>query len=153
MNPRAAKPLLFVTLALAVLVFPWALSSDYWLNLVNLAIGFSVACLGLNIVLGYAGQLSLAQAAFWGVGAYTSTLLTVKFGMSAWLGLIAAFIVAALFGILLGIPTLKLSGHYLAMTTIGFGIILQLILINAIGSPAAPTASPRSRRRGSVPMN
>lgn len=132
MSPRAAKPLLIVTLALVVLVFPWVLGSDYWLNMVNLAIGFSVACLGLNIVLGYGGQLSLAQAAFWGVGAYTSTLLTVKFGMSAWVGLLAAFIVAALFGILLGIPTLKLSGHYLAMTTIGFGIILQLILINAI---------------------
>jgi branched-chain amino acid transport system permease protein len=132
MSPRAAKPLLIATLALAVLVFPWVLGSDYWLNMVNLAIGFSVACLGLNIVLGYGGQLSLAQAAFWGVGAYTSALLTVKFGMSAWLGMLAAFIVAALFGVLLGIPTLKLSGHYLAMTTIGFGIILQLILINAI---------------------
>ncbi len=132
MSPRAAKPLLIATLVLAVLVFPWALGSDYWLNMVNLAIGFSVACLGLNIVLGYGGQLSLAQAAFWGVGAYTSALLTTKFGMSAWLGMLAAFIVAALFGVLLGIPTLKLSGHYLAMTTIGFGIILQLILINAI---------------------
>lgn len=132
MSPRAAKPLLIAILLLAVLVFPRALGSDYWLNMVNLAIGFSVACLGLNIVLGYGGQLSLAQAAFWGVGAYTSALLTTKFGMSAWLGMLAAFIVAALFGVLLGIPTLKLSGHYLAMTTIGFGIILQLILINAV---------------------
>ena len=131
MSPRAATPLLIAILALAVLLFPWAVSSGYWLNLVNLAIGFSVACLGLNIVLGYGGQLSLAQAAFWGVGAYTTTLLTVNFGMSPWLGMIAAFIVAALFGVLLGIPTLKLSGHYLAMVTIGFGVILQLILINA----------------------
>ena len=73
MTPRAATPLLIVVLALAVLVFPWAVGSGYWLNLVNLAIGFSVACLGLNIVLGYGGQLSLAQAAFWGVGAYTTT--------------------------------------------------------------------------------
>ncbi len=132
MSPRATTPLLIAILALAVLFFPWAVSSGYWLNLVNLAIGFSVACLGLNIVLGYGGQLSLAQAAFWGVGAYTTTLLTVSFGMSPWLGMVAAFIVAALFGVLLGIPTLKLSGHYLAMVTIGFGVILQLILINAI---------------------
>ncbi len=132
MNPRAAKPLLFAALILFVVVFPWLLDSSYWMNLVNLAIGFSVACLGLNIVLGYGGQLSLAQASFWGVGAYTSALLTVSLGVPVWLGLVAAFLVAALFGILLGIPTLKLSGHYLAMTTIGFGIILQLILINAI---------------------
>ena len=131
MTPRAATPLLVVVLALAVLIFPWMVGSGYWLNLVNLAISFSVACLGLNIVLGYTGQLSLAQAAFWGVGAYTTTLLTVKCGMSVWVGMVAAFVVAALFGVLLGIPTLKLSGHYLAMATIGFGIILQLVLINA----------------------
>jgi branched-chain amino acid transport system permease protein len=132
MNPRVAKPLLLALLALVVAVFPKVVDSSYWLNLVNLAIGFSVACLGLNIVLGYAGQLSLAQAAFWGVGAYTSAILTTQLGLPVWLGMVAAFLVAALFGIFLGIPTLKLSGHYLAMTTIGFGIILQLILINAI---------------------
>jgi ABC-type branched-subunit amino acid transport system ATPase component/ABC-type branched-subunit amino acid transport system permease subunit len=132
MNLRLAKPLLFAALALAVLVFPWVVNSSYWLNLVNLAISFSVACVGLNIVLGYAGQLSLAQASFWGVGAYTTTLLTVNLGVPVWLGMLAAFLVAALFGVMLGIPTLKLSGHYLAMATIGFGIILQLILINAI---------------------
>ena len=56
MNPRAAKPLLLAALVLVVAVFPWLLNSSYWMNLVNLAISFSVACLGLNIVLGYAGQ-------------------------------------------------------------------------------------------------
>ncbi|HTX52531.1 MAG TPA: branched-chain amino acid ABC transporter ATP-binding protein/permease [Candidatus Baltobacteraceae bacterium] len=132
MTPRNVKPLLGIGLALVVIAFPMLVQSSYWLNLVNLAISFSVACLGLNIVLGYAGQLSLAQASFWGVGAYTSALLTVNYHLPVWLGLPAAFLVAALFGIMLGIPTLKLTGHYLAMATIGFGIILQLILINAI---------------------
>jgi ABC-type branched-subunit amino acid transport system ATPase component/ABC-type branched-subunit amino acid transport system permease subunit len=132
MNPRSAKPLLFVVLAVGVIAFPWGVSSSYWMNLTNLAISFSIACLGLNIVLGYTGQLSLAQAAFWGVGAYTSAILTTRLGMPVWTGMIAAFFVAAFFGVVLGIPTLKLSGHYLAMATIGFGIILQLILINAI---------------------
>ena len=102
------------------------------MDLVNLSISLSVACLGLNIVLGYAGQLSLAQAAFWGVGAYSTAILTTQFGLPVWAGMFAAFFVAAFFGVLLGIPTLKLSGHYLAMATIGFGIILQLILVNAI---------------------
>jgi len=132
MNTRAVKPLLLVFLVVAVLVFPLAVTSNYWLNLVNLSISFSIACLGLNIVLGYAGQLSLAQAAFWGVGAYTSALLTTRLGWPVWPCMLIAFIVAGLFGVCLGIPTLKLTGHYLAMTTIGFGIILQLILINAI---------------------
>ena len=132
MNPRAAKPLLLAALILLVAVFPWLVNSSYWMNLVNLAISFSVACIGLNIVLGYAGQISFAQASFWGVGAYTSALLSVNLGWPVWLGLPAAFLVAALFGVMLGIPTLKLSGHYLAMATIGFGIIVQLILINVI---------------------
>ncbi|HEX7513468.1 MAG TPA: branched-chain amino acid ABC transporter ATP-binding protein/permease [Candidatus Methylomirabilis sp.] len=132
MNTRAAKPLILALLVVAVLVFPLAVTSNYWLNLVNLSISFSIACLGLNIVLGYAGQLSLAQAAFWGVGAYTSALLTTGLGWPVWPCMLIAFIVAGLFGVCLGIPTLKLTGHYLAMTTIGFGIILQLILINAI---------------------
>jgi branched-chain amino acid transport system permease protein len=132
MNPGRAKILLAVVLIACVIALPHLITSNYWLNLFNLAISFSIACLGLNIVLGYAGQLSLAQAAFWGVGAYASALLTLRLGWPVWMGMLAAFLIASLFGILLGIPTLKLSGHYLAMATIGFGIILQLILINSI---------------------
>jgi branched-chain amino acid transport system permease protein len=130
---RVLRPLLYLLLLAAVVSLPSVLHSSYWMNLVNLSISFSIACLGLNIVLGYAGQLSLAQAAFWGVGAYTSALLTTRLGMPVLPAMVCAFLVAGLFGILLGIPTLKLSGHYLAMATIGFGIILQIILINAIG--------------------
>jgi len=132
MNTRTKSLLVSAVLVVVVLVFPRLVTSNYWMNLINLAISFSIACLGLNIVLGYAGQLSLAQAAFWGVGAYTSAILTTQLGLPVWAGMFAAFFVAAFFGILLGIPTLKLSGHYLAMATIGFGIILQLILVNAI---------------------
>jgi branched-chain amino acid transport system permease protein len=132
MNTRTKNLLVAAVLVVAVLVFPRLVTSNYWMNLINLSISLAVACLGLNIVLGYAGQLSLAQAAFWGVGAYTSAILTTRLGMPVWTGIIAAFLIAAFFGVLLGIPTLKLSGHYLAMATIGFGIILQLILVNAI---------------------
>ncbi|HXZ38489.1 MAG TPA: branched-chain amino acid ABC transporter ATP-binding protein/permease [Thermodesulfobacteriota bacterium] len=132
MNTRTKSLLVPAALAVVVLIFPRLVTSNYWMNLINLAISFSIACLGLNIVLGYAGQLSLAQAAFWGVGAYTSAILTTQLGLPVWAGMFAAFFVAAFFGILLGIPTLKLSGHYLAMATIGFGVILQLILVNAI---------------------
>ena len=132
MKTRTKSLLVSAVLVVVVMVFPRLVTSNYWLNLINLSISLAVACLGLNIVLGYAGQLSLAQAAFWGVGAYTSAILTTQLGIPVWTGMIAAFFIAAFFGVLIGIPTLKLSGHYLAMATIGFGIILQLILINAI---------------------
>jgi ABC-type branched-subunit amino acid transport system ATPase component/ABC-type branched-subunit amino acid transport system permease subunit len=132
MNSRTARILLAPALLVVIALVPQVVTSNYWLNLLNLGMSFAIACMGLNIVLGYAGQISLAQAAFWGIGAYTSTLLTTKLGWSVWLGMPSSFVVAALFGVMLGIPTLKLSGHYLAMATIGFGIILQLILINTI---------------------
>ncbi len=132
MKIRIKNLLIPALLVVVVLIIPRFVTSSYWLNLINLSISFSIACLGLNIVLGYTGQLSLAQAAFWGVGAYTSAILTTHLGLPVWAGMFAAFFVAALCGVLLGIPTLKLSGHYLAMATIGFGIILQLILVNEI---------------------
>ena len=132
MNAKTFRRIVFPLLFVLVAVFPLLVNSNYWLNLFNLAISFSIACLGLNIVLGYTGQMNLGQAAFWGVGAYTSAILVTKLGIPVWGGMIAAFFVAGLFGVLLGIPTLKLSGHYLAVATIGFGIILQLILINTI---------------------
>jgi ABC-type branched-subunit amino acid transport system ATPase component/ABC-type branched-subunit amino acid transport system permease subunit len=132
MNTRIKSLLVPAILVAIVLLLPRFVTSSYWLNLINLAMSFSIACLGLNIVLGYTGQLSLAQAAFWGVGAYTSAILTTQLGLPVWAGVFAAFFVAALCGVLLGIPTLKLSGHYLAMATIGFGIIVQLILVNEI---------------------
>ncbi len=122
-----------IVLAGILLAFPLAVSSNYWLNLANMSISLSVVCLGLNILLGYTGQICLAQAAFWGIGAYTSALLTTKLGCPVWIGMFASFAVAALFGVLLGIPSLKLSGHYLAVVTIGFGFIVQLLLTNWIG--------------------
>ena len=71
MNTRTKKMLITACLIVAVLLLPRMVTSSYWLNLINLSISFSIACIGLNIVMGYAGQLSLAKAAFWGVGAYT----------------------------------------------------------------------------------
>ncbi len=132
MNTGKEKIAIGVVLAGAILVFPWIVSSNYWLNLANMAISLSVVCLGLNILLGYTGQICLAQAAFWGIGAYTSALLTTKLGCPVWIGMLSSFGVAALFGVLLGIPSLKLSGHYLAVVTIGFGFIVQLLMINWI---------------------
>ncbi|WP_308599395.1 branched-chain amino acid ABC transporter ATP-binding protein/permease [uncultured Desulfovibrio sp.] len=115
-----------------VFLIPHIVSENYWLNLLNHCCVMSVACLGLNILLGYTGQINLGQMAFVGIGAYTSALLTVTFGIPVWLGMLCGAAMGGICGILLGIPSLKLSGHYLAVTTIGFGFIVQLILINWI---------------------
>jgi len=104
--------------------------SDYVLNLFVLAGVYAIAVMGLGILLGYAGQMSLGQAAFFGIGAYTSGWLTTQAGWNFWEAVPAAILISALVGLCVGYPCLRLSGHYLALATIGFGIITQLVLIN-----------------------
>ena len=117
---------LFVLLA----VIPFLGLSRYYLTLMDQAMIFSIAVLGLYFVLGMTGQLSLAQAGFFGLGAYSAAILATHYGFPVWINIPIGIVVAVGFGILLGIPSLKLSGHYLAMTTIGFGVILNLVYRN-----------------------
>ena len=115
-------------LLLAVLGF--FLEDSYLIRiLVMLSLNIILAA-SVNLLVGYTGQICLAQAAFYGIGAYTSAVLTVKLGLSFWLALPASFIIAALCGALLGMPTLRLKGHYLAIATLGFGVIIHVVLNN-----------------------
>jgi branched-chain amino acid transport system permease protein len=104
--------------------------NDYLLNLCVLAGVYSIAVMGLGILLGYAGQMSLGQAAFFGIGAYASGWLTTQAGWNFWEAVPAAVVLSGLIGWCVGYPCLRLSGHYLALATIGFGIITQIVLIN-----------------------
>jgi branched-chain amino acid transport system permease protein len=88
---------------------------------------FTIAAVGLNLLMGYAGQVSLGQGAFFGVGAYTSALLTLKAGLPVWLAIALAIAVSAVFGLLVA-PVLRLKGHYLAMATLGLAIIVFVFL-------------------------
>lgn len=98
--------------------------------------------LSLNIVIGFAGQLSMGHAAFYGIGAYTTALLTVGLGVSFWIAFPASAVVAGVFGFLLGMPTLRLKGDYLAITTIGFGEIIRLVLVNWVDVTRGPAGIP-----------
>ena len=91
---------------------------------------FVILSVSLNIVVGFAGQISLGHAAFFAVGAYTSSLLAMKLGIPFWFGIFAAGFVSLLFGILLGVPTLRVRDIYLSVVTICFGLIVQLALVN-----------------------
>lgn len=117
-------------LVAALAVVPAFVHSDYLLNLCDLAGIYAIAVMGLGILLGFAGQMSLAQAAFFGIGAYTSGWFTTHLGWPVWPSMVMAVLLSALIGLAVGYPCLRLSGHYLALATIGFGIIAQLILIN-----------------------
>ncbi|HTL76872.1 MAG TPA: ABC transporter ATP-binding protein [Casimicrobiaceae bacterium] len=122
-------------LAVALTALPFALASigTAWVRITNLAILYCFLALGLNIVVGFAGLLDLGYIAFYGVGAYVYALLaSPHFGLHLpfWIILPLGALVACIFGVLLGAPTLKLRGDYLAIVTLGFGEIIRIFLNN-----------------------
>ena len=112
-----------------LLTIPHLLPGKYLLQLVNLGLISLIVVVGLNYITGYCGQINFGQAAFWGIGAYVTALATMN-GISFWFALPLAALATGLCSLLLGIPTLKLRAYYLAMATIGFGEIVQLVLIH-----------------------
>ena len=124
--------------AIAVFALSWALSGSQ-LSLLNFVGLYAIAAIGLSLLAGYAGQVSLGQAAFYGIGAYTSGILTMRYGLSPWLGLLAAIGVSGAVAALVGLPLLQLRGHYLTIGTLGFGIILEVILKEWSGVTGGPS--------------
>ncbi len=118
----------WAALAVALLAVPRVLSDSYFVHVMIVALIFAMLASGLDLVMGYCGQFSFGQAAFYGIGAYASALLALKAGWPFWAALPAAAAVAAAVGALLGIPSLRLSGHFLAITTIAFQVIVTLVL-------------------------
>lgn len=102
----------------------------YWIDLGILILTYVMLGWGLNIVVGLAGLLDLGYVAFYAVGAYTYALLSTTYGLSFWICLPLAGVLAAFWGILLGFPVLRLRGDYLAIVTLAFGEIIRLVLIN-----------------------
>ncbi len=122
--------------------------SEYTGLLLTLAGIYVIVSLSLNLITGFTGQLSLGHAGFMCVGAYTTAIAIIKYGMPIPIALILGGIMTALFGLAIGIPTLRLRGDYLAITTLGFGEIIRVIIVNldsltggAAGLKGIPTFS------------
>jgi branched-chain amino acid transport system permease protein len=138
---------LYATAALAAVVVALITPlSAYSLNLLMQAATYAIAVLGLTIVLGFTGQINLAQAAFFGIGAYGVALGTTAFGLSFWGALAIGALLAAGAGAVLGLTSLRLGGHYLAMVTISFQTILTLVLTNWVAFTRGPDGVPNIRR-------
>ncbi len=134
-----------IAAALIALPFVLAMAGTAWVRITNLAILFVLLSLGLNIVVGFAGLLDLGYIAFYAVGAYVYALLaSPHFGLHLpwWMILPLGAAVACLFGVLLGAPTLKLRGDYLAIVTLGFGEIIR-IFMNNLSEPFNLTNGPK----------
>ena len=113
-------------------------AGSYFLRLLSLALIYLIITTGLNIVAGYAGQVSLGQAGLYAIGAYTAGILSVKLDLSFWLCLPASMAVAGICGFIVGIPTLRVSGHYLALVTIGVGVIVEKLLVEWVPLTGGP---------------
>lgn len=108
----------------------WFGNSDYYSRIIAAAGLYIIVVLGLNVLSGLGGQLSLGHAGFYALGAYTVAILTVKAGVPVIPSIVIATVLAGLAGLLLAIPALRVSGPYLAMVTLAFGIIIHLIAVN-----------------------
>jgi branched-chain amino acid transport system permease protein len=142
---RAWVGVALVALALAALPFVAGLAGQAWVRILNFAMLYIMLALGLNIVVGFAGLLDLGYIAFYAVGAYTYALLAsphLGIHLPFWVILPLSAAIACLFGVLLGTPTLKLRGDYLAIVTLGFGEIIRIFL-NNLNAPINVTNGPQ----------
>ena len=132
-----------VVALIALLAVPYGVSR-YGIHIVNLVLIFVMLSIGLSIVLGYAGQINLAQAAFFGMGAYATAVLTVKVGLGYWAAFPLSIVAAGLLGLLVSLPSLRVQSHYLGIVTLGLAISFSAVLVNAsftgqaVGLPGLP---------------
>jgi branched-chain amino acid transport system permease protein len=134
---------LILAIAVALPLLPYFVKiSDYVLNIFMNSVTYAMAVLGLVVVLGYAGQINLAQAAFFGFGAYSVALGTVTYGLPFWVAFAIGLVLSGVAGLVLGLTTLRLGGHYLAMITISFQQIFDLVVVNWIELTHGPDGIP-----------
>ena len=131
-----------VLAALALLTLPFWLTSPYYVHVTIMAGIFTILALSLNLLLGYTGQLSLGHAAFFGIGAYTSSLLALKLEWPFWIGLPAAALAAGLAGWAIGRLALKVRGAYFVLVTISFAGVISLVSVNWMELTNGPLGLP-----------
>jgi len=142
---RHPTGLTVTALGVVLLFAPLVLRNPYTLGLLNLVGIFVIVVLGLNLFIGYAGQISLGHAGFFGLGAYSSAVLTATYHFPPWGALVLTACAVAAVALVLGLPTLRLHGHYLAMATLGFNYVVHIIFVQwdaVTGGPSGLSGVP-----------
>src|SRR5258705_8901421 len=128
----------FLVVAVIIALLPFVIQDSYWrTNLVVCAINIMLA-IGLDFILGYAGQLNLGHSAFYGIGAYASTLLVMKLGVPFWMAFVFGIVLSGAAGMALSIFAVRLRGHYLAIASLAFAVIVHQVLLNWISLTQGP---------------
>ena len=136
MNRDMIKFLAFVAMVFAA---PLIFNGGYLMNVLVFVGIHTMLAIGLNLLLGYAGQISLGHAGFFGLGAYLSGVLTATYGFNPWFALPLAAVLVGLLAFLIGFPILNLKGHYLAMATLGMGIIMYIVFNETVDLTGGPS--------------
>jgi branched-chain amino acid transport system permease protein len=146
-------------LFLAGLVFPLVTGNDYHLTVMSTAYIFALACIGLNLIVGYTGQFNLAHTGFMAVGAYTVGILTVDHGVPFWIAFALSGMASVAIGFPLGLVSLRLKGHYFSIFTLCVGYIMFLVIEKwesvthgTVGIIGIPSPSPIGSLRFETPM-
>jgi branched-chain amino acid transport system permease protein len=135
-NPNATA---LLVLAVILIPIPLVIENDYILTILIFIAEFTMLTIGLSLLMGYAGQISLGQATFFGIGAYATAILSTYFALSPWLSLGIGIALAAALAYLIGLMIFRLRGHYLAMATLGMNVILFLILTQEVEWTGGPS--------------
>ncbi len=125
------RSLLVLLIAVAALACAPLVASDYAMSVLDTMVTFAIVAIGLNLLSGGTGQFSLGHAGFYAVGAFTAGILSTRYGWPFWLDVPAGGVLAAVAGVGLGLPALRLSGPYLAIATLGFGLLIAEVVSNA----------------------
>lgn len=131
--------LAFSLFVLAMMCLPMALTGSYLMNVLVFVGINTMLAVALNLLLGYAGQISLGHAGFFGMGAYLSGVMTATYGWNPWLVMPGAALLVGGFAFVIGFPVLKLKGHYLAMATLGLGIIIYIVFNETVDYTGGPS--------------
>ena len=134
-----------IAIAALVLILPPLVASTFHLRIATLVFIFALAVLGLNLLMGFAGQVSLGHAGFFGIGAYAVAIGPTHLGIPSWLALIAGAAAAGIIAFAVGRPILKLKGHYLAVATLGMGLLIAMVFTNEARWTGGPDGMPVPR--------
>src|SRR6186997_3341677 len=134
-----------IAIAALIVVLPLVLPTTFYLRIAALVFIFSIAVLGLNLLMGFAGQVSLGHAGFFGIGAYAVALGPTHLGTSSWLALLGGVAIAGLLAFVVGRPILRLKGYYLAVATLGMGLLIAMVFSNETAITNGPNGMPVPR--------
>ncbi len=135
----------WLALLLIALIVPMAMGG-YLITIITIVCIYAIVCIGLNLLFGYTGLLSVGHSAFLGIGAYAFGLIAIKFGLGFWPSFCASIIISGIAGFLIGIPALRLRGHYFVLVTLAFAVIINIVImawIELTGGAGGLAGAPR----------